>query len=75
MPKTRSPPPDQLSRNNNLVLDQASLFVAGGIGSHFGGFAQLATYDGVGRSWSWDNIDLRAVTSAKVLGEDFDPRP
>lgn len=68
--KDQEPPPEHLSRNDNLVLDQASLFVAGGIGSHFGGFAQLVTYDGVGRAWSWDNIDLRAVTSAKLFGED-----
>lgn len=68
--KDQVPPPEHLNRNDNLVLDQASLFVAGGIGSHFGGFAQLVTYDGVGRAWSWDNIDLRAVTSAKVFGED-----
>jgi len=64
------PPPEHLSRNDNLVLDQASLFVAGGIGEHFGGFAQLVTYDGVERAWSWDNIDLRAVTNAKVFGQD-----
>ncbi len=68
--KDQVPPPEPLSRNDNLVMDQASLFVAGGIGDHFGGFAQLVTYDGVGRSWSWDNIDLRAVTSAKVFGQD-----
>jgi len=37
---------------------------------HLGGFAQLVTYDGVGRSWSWDNIDLRVVTNAKVFGQD-----
>src|SRR5690349_10359912 len=68
--KDQVPAPDHLNRNDNLVLDQASLFVAGGIGDHFGGFAQLVTYDGVGRAWSWDNIDLRAVTTAKVFGED-----
>ncbi|WP_341631825.1 hypothetical protein [Sphingomonas agri] len=68
--KDQVPPPEHLNRNDNLVLDQASLFVAGGIGDHFGGFAQLVTYDGVGRAWSWDNIDLRAVTSAKVFGAD-----
>ena len=73
--KDQVPPPEPLSRNDNLVMDQASLFVAGGIGDHFGGFAQLVTYDGVGRSWSWDNIDLRAVTSAKVFGQEFDPGP
>ena len=68
--KDQVPPPEHLHRNDNLVLDQASLFVAGGIGEHFGGFAQLVTYDGVGRSWSWDNIDLRAVTKAKLFGTD-----
>jgi hypothetical protein len=68
--KDQDPPPEHLSRNDNLVLDQASLFVAGGIGEHFGGFAQLVTYDGVGRAWSWDNIDLRAVTSTKAFGSD-----
>ena len=68
--KDQDPPPEHLSRNDNVVLDQASLFVAGGIGEHFGGFAQLVTYDGVGRAWSWDNIDLRAVTSTKVFGAD-----
>jgi hypothetical protein len=68
--KDQVPPPEHLSRNDNLVLDQASLFVAGGIGDHLGGFAQLVTYDGVGRAWSWDNIDLRAVTNAKLFGVD-----
>lgn len=68
--KDQVPPPEHLNANDNLVLDQASLFVAGGVGDHFGGFAQLVTYDGVGRAWSWDNIDLRAVTSAKIFGQD-----
>lgn len=68
--KDQIPPPEHLNANDNLVLDQASLFVAGGIGDHFGGFAQLVTYDGVGRSFSWDNIDLRAVANPKIFGED-----
>jgi hypothetical protein len=68
--KDQVPPPEHLRGNDNLVFDQASLFVAGGIGDHFGGFAQLVTYDGVGRSFSWDNIDLRAVTNAKIFGQD-----
>jgi hypothetical protein len=67
--KDQIPAPEHLNRNDNLVLDQASLFVAGGIGQHFGGFAQV-TYDGVERHWSWDNVDLRAVVPAKVFGED-----
>ena len=67
--KGQVPAPEHLNENDNAVLDQASLFVAGGIGTHVGGFAQI-TYDGVGRSWSWDNLDLRLVTSAKPFGED-----
>lgn len=67
--KDQVPPPEHLSKNDNLVLDQASVFAAGGIGEHFGGFAQV-TYDGVGRAWTWDNLDLRAVTNAKVFGAD-----
>jgi hypothetical protein len=67
--KDQEPPPEHLSRNDNLALDQASLFLAGGIGAHLGGFVQL-TYDGVGRTAAWDNVDLRAVTSAKLFGAD-----
>jgi len=67
--KDQDPPPDHLHANNNLVIDQASLFLAGGLGKHLGGFSQL-TYDGVGRAWSWDNVDLRAVTTGRVFGED-----
>ena len=68
--KDQEPPPEHLRPNDNVELDQASLFIAGGLGNHLGGFAQV-TYDGVGRSWSWDNLDLRAVTSTKLSGADL----
>jgi hypothetical protein len=67
--KDQVPAPEHLSRNDNLVLDQASLFLAGGVGQHLGGFAQV-TYDGVAKAWSWDNLDLRAVTKSRVFGKD-----
>jgi len=67
--KDQVPAPEHLDQNDNVVLDQASLFIAGGIGQHVGGFAQI-TYDGVGRATTWDNLDLRFVTSAKPFGED-----
>jgi hypothetical protein len=67
--KDQVPPPDGLSRNDNVVFDQGSLFLAGGIGNHFGGFAQI-TYDGVGKTWTWDNLDLRAVTRGKLFGAE-----
>jgi len=65
----QNPPPDNFSANDNLSFDQGSLFLAGGAGAHFGGFAQF-TYDGVGRHWSWDNLDVRAVTTGHAFGQD-----
>jgi hypothetical protein len=64
-----APPADHFSTNDNVALDQVSLFLAGGLGSHFGGFVQT-TYDGVARAWTWDNVDLRAVTVTHVKGKE-----
>ncbi|HEV2365567.1 MAG TPA: hypothetical protein VGS12_15360 [Caulobacteraceae bacterium] len=55
------------SANDNVTLDQASVFVAGNIGSHFGAFIQT-TYDGVAKAFHWDNTDIRAVTTTSVKG-------
>lgn len=68
--KDQVPPPDGVNHpNDNVVFDQGSIFLAGGVGSHFGGFGQL-TYDGVAKQWAWDNMDLRAVTHGHVFGQD-----
>ena len=67
--KDQVPAPDNLNQNDNLVLDQASAFLAGGIGKHLGGFVQV-TYDGVGKAWSWDNLDLRAVAPVHLFGKE-----
>lgn len=64
-----APPVDGFRRNDNLGLDQLSLFLAGGLGKHLGGFAQ-ATYDGLGKSWSWDNLDLRATAKTQIADAD-----
>ncbi|MDE2133094.1 MAG: cytochrome C [Alphaproteobacteria bacterium] len=64
-----SPPAPHYSDNNNFSLDQASLFLAGGIGDHFGVFSQW-TYDGIGRSFSWDNTDFRATDHVTLWGDD-----
>ncbi len=64
-----SPPADGFGVNDNVALDQVSVFVAGGIGNHFGGFTQW-TYDGVGRAFSWDNLDLRATDHVTLDGMD-----
>ena len=64
-----SPPADHYATNNNFTLDEASIFLAGGIGDHFGAFSQF-TYDGVGRAFGWDNLDVRAVDHFTIGGDD-----
>jgi hypothetical protein len=72
-------PPSGYGANDNFGLDQASIFLAGGVG-HFGAFVQT-TYDGVAKAWHWDNLDVRAVTKATigaveaVLGLSFNNSP
>ena len=63
----QNPPPLYLAPNNNAVVDQSSIFLAGGVGQHLGGFAQF-TYDGVQHQWHWDNLDLRVVNQTKLFG-------
>jgi hypothetical protein len=46
------------SRQDELVLQQASLFLAGRINEHAGGFAQWS-YDGVEHHSAIDNVDVR----------------
>lgn len=65
----QNPAPTNFSSNDNLAFDQGSLFIAGGAGRHFGGFAQI-TYDGVARQWHWDNFDVRLVNTGSLLGGD-----
>jgi hypothetical protein len=65
----QSPPVPHYATNDNFTLDQANVFVAGGFGDHFGSFAQF-TYDGVGRSFAWDNLDVRATDHTKFLGQN-----
>lgn len=45
-------------RNNEVQLQQASLFYAGRVAEHFGAFAQW-TYDGIAHHSAIDNVDLR----------------
>jgi hypothetical protein len=64
------PPAPHYGTNDNLTLDEASLFVAGGIGNHVGGFLQF-TYSGVDRHFSWDNIDIRFTDRESLYGKDL----
>ena len=67
--KPASPQANGFSTNDNTALDQVSLFIAGGLGSHLGAFVQT-TYDGIGKSWKWDNLDLRATTITHIKGKE-----
>ena len=67
--KDQDPAPEHLSKNDNVTLDEAAMFIAAGLGKHFGGFAEI-TYEGIDKHFTWDNLDLRAVTTGKVFGED-----
>ena len=64
------PPAPPYAANDNVALDQVSLFLAGGLGDHFRGFSQFP-YDGIGRAFSWDNLDLRAVNDFTVDKTDL----
>jgi hypothetical protein len=67
--KDQQPAPEHLNRNDNATLDEAAIFLAGGLGQHFGGFSEI-TYEGIDRHFTWDNLDLRAVTPAHLFGSD-----
>jgi hypothetical protein len=64
------PPTEDSKTNNNTSFDQGSIFLAGGMGSHLGGFGQF-TYSGADEAWSWDNLDLRVVNAGKLAGKDM----
>lgn len=55
--------------NNNLAVDQTSLFYGGAITSNIGAFAQL-TYDGIGRSFAWDNTDIRYARTGNLFDHE-----
>jgi hypothetical protein len=59
--------PDHVRANNNLKLDQASLFLAGRLGEYLGVFAQ-ATHDGVAHRTALDETELRYARPVTFAG-------
>jgi hypothetical protein len=71
--------------NNNTALTQASIFYAGrlfgsfakdifgtngaNVANKFGVFAQV-TYDGIAKTWAWDNMELRFADKGEISGSD-----
>jgi hypothetical protein len=57
------------SPNDNLALDQLSLYYAGKIAPHTGGFIEFE-YDGVAKQPQIGNVDIRHVREAQLFGQD-----
>jgi hypothetical protein len=55
--------------NNNLSMQQVSLFYAGKIVDHVGAFIQ-GTYSGSSNRVSWDNADVRFANTTSIGGHD-----
>jgi hypothetical protein len=62
-------PAAHFSTNNNVSVDQVSLFYGGRITEHSGAFVQV-TYSGEERHTSWDNMDVRYARAIKFAGTD-----
>jgi hypothetical protein len=57
------------SANDNVSVDQVSLFVATRITDHLGVFVQ-STYSGEKRHYNWDNTDIRYARPVTLFGTD-----
>lgn len=69
--KDQDAPPDGTSRvNNNTVLDEASVFLAGRVTENLGSFTQV-TYDGLGKKLAIDQMDVRYAKTVQAAGKDL----
>jgi hypothetical protein len=64
------PAAPDFAANNNVALDQTSLYYGGRITPWLGAFAQL-TYDGVAKQLHIDNTDIRGVHEGDLFDEDL----
>ncbi len=63
-------PPAHFNANNNLALQEASLFLAGKLTDHIGSFVQT-TYNGIDRVYGLDQMDLRYARTFERGGKDL----
>lgn len=69
--KDQSPnPAPGTGPNNNFTLDQVSAYYGGRITSTVGGIQEF-TYDGVGKAFTWDAMDVRHAWEGSLLGKDY----
>ncbi len=65
------PAPQHYDTNNNVALDQISVFLAGRVSDHTGGFVQ-GTYSDINNAFHLDQVDVRPyVTTFDVGGNDL----
>jgi hypothetical protein len=67
-PQPAAPAP-HFSSNENVSLDQVSLFVGTRLSEHIGMLGQ-ATYSGEKRHFNWDNTDIRYARPLSLFGTD-----
>src|ERR1700730_14943218 len=60
-----APPANLVSTNDNLSVDQVSLFYGGRITQHVGAFVQV-TYNGEQRHTTWDNLEVRFARATTI---------
>lgn len=63
------PPAPHFADNNNVAVDQTSIYYAGKLPMGWGAFAQV-TYDGVARAFGMDNTDVRRASDVTLFGKD-----
>lgn len=65
----QDPAPEHLKGNDNLTMDEASLFVAGRLADKLGAFIQL-THNGIDHSNALDQTDIRYADTVNFGGKD-----
>ncbi|MBU3693661.1 MAG: cytochrome C [Rhodocyclaceae bacterium] len=68
--KVRGSKTAEVDKVNSDRLNEASIFAAGRVNDHIGGFVQ-ATWDGIGHEWGLDHTDLRLVDARSVGGKEL----
>lgn len=68
-PQNRDGQPNGLGTNNNVMVQDTSVFLAGQLYCRLGAFIQ-ATYDRPDEAFALDNTDIRYANKAKIGGVD-----
>ena len=67
--KADQEPSEGVKANNNLKMDEASIFLAGRLTQNVGSFVQM-TYDGVSKKAGLDHVDVRYAKALEINGKD-----